>query len=112
LNPDPEVLDSLLNWGITNFKTLASLPEKSLAQRLGQQGLYLQQLARGGIQRELVPSSPVTQFQESIELEEPVELLEPLSFVLNRVLGQLFARLRARSLATDYIQATLGFEDL
>src|SRR6185437_6116028 len=110
LNPDPEVLESLLNWGITNFKALASLPEKSLAQRLGQLGLYLQQLARGRIERDLVPFRSITQFQESIDLEESVELLEPLSFVLNRVLGQLFARLRARSLATDHIQATFELE--
>lgn len=110
LNPDPEVLDTLLNLGISDFKALAHLPAVSLVHRLGQKGLYLQQLARGSTHRELVPSLPAGQFKESIELEEPVELLEPLSFVLNRLLNQLLARLRARSLATDHIQVNLGLE--
>jgi protein ImuB len=110
LNPDPEALETLLNWGITDFKSLANLPARSLVQRLGQRGLYLQRLARGRIKRDLVPSPPVTQFQESIELEESVELLEPLSFIFNRLLDQLLARVRARSLGTDHIRVTLGLE--
>lgn len=110
LNPDPETLDTLLNLGITNFKSLADLPAISLVHRLGQKGLYLQQLARGGTHRELVPSIPAGQFKGSIELEESVELLEPLSFVLNLLLDQLLARLRARSLATGHIQVNLGLE--
>jgi protein ImuB len=110
LNPDPEVLEKLQNWGITTFKSLAKVPTTSLVQRLGQQGFHLQQLARGGVRRDLVPSSPATQFQESIELEESVQLLEPLSFIFNRLLDQILARLRAKSLATDHIQVTLGLE--
>lgn len=110
LNPDPESLDTLLDWGIMDFKSLSKLPARSLVQRLGQRGLYLQRLARGGIKRDLVPSHPVTRFQESIDLEESVELLEPLSFVFNRLLDQLLARIRARSLGTDHIGVTLGLE--
>jgi protein ImuB len=86
------------------------MPARSLVQRLGQRGLYLQQLARGRIKRVLVPSPLVTQFQESIGLEESEELLEPLSFLFNRLLDQLLARITARSLATDHIKVTLGLE--
>jgi protein ImuB len=110
LNPDPEALETLLNWGITNFKSLADVPVISLVHRLGQRGLSLQQLARGGTHRDLVLSVPAGQFKESIELEEPVDLLEPLSFILNRLLIQLVARLKARSLATDHLQVNLGLE--
>lgn len=110
LNPDPETLDAFLNLGIRDFKALADLPPISLVYRFGQKGLYLQQLAHGSTYRELVPSVPAGQFKESIELEESVELLEPLSFVLNRLLNQLLGRLRARSLATDHIQVNLGLE--
>lgn len=110
LNPNPEELETLLNWGIRNFKSLADLPAISLAKRLGQRGLHLQQLARGGTHRELVPVVPVTQFRESIELEEPVELLEPLFFILNWLLNQLVTRLKVRSLATDRIHLDLGLE--
>jgi len=110
LNPDPEELQILLDWGITNFKSLADLPAISLTKRLGQRGLYLQQLARGGMHRELLPSAPVTEFKKSIELEEAVELLEPLFFALNRLLNQLLVRLKARSLATDHINVDFDLE--
>jgi len=49
-------------------------------------------------------------FKESIELEEAVDLLEPLLFLLNRLLDQALNRLKARSLATDHIHVDLGLE--
>jgi protein ImuB len=45
-------------------------------------------------------------FEETCELEYPVENLEPLAFLLNRMLEQLCARLRARSLATNEVRLT------
>lgn len=110
LQPEPEVLDTLDSWGIRDFKALSVLPAIALTQRLGQHGLHLQQLARGEIHRELVPAEPVARFQENLELEEPLELLEPLAFGLNRLLEQLLNRLMMRSLATDQAQLDLELE--
>jgi protein ImuB len=110
LEPSPEMLDTLDSWGIRNFKALAALPSVPLTQRLGQQGLHLQRLARGEVHRELVPAEPPPRFQESMELEEPVDLLEPLGFLLNRLLDELMSRLQARSLATDHVQVDLELE--
>jgi protein ImuB len=110
LQPEPETLDVLLAWGIQDFKALAALPSIPLTERLGQYGLHLQRLAQGAVMRELVPAEPPAVFQECAELEESVELLEPLSFVLNRLLEQLIERLRARSLATDQIEIELLLE--
>ena len=110
LEPSPEILDTLDSWGIRNFKALAALPSVPLTQRLGQQGLHLQRLARGEVERELVPAEPPSSFQESLELEEAVELLEPLGFVVNRLLDELISRLRQRSLATDHVQVDLELE--
>lgn len=110
LQLEPEILDTLNNWGIRDFQSLAALPTIPLIQRLGQRGLHLQQLARGDVQRTLIPAEPVARFQESIALEEPVELLEPLAFVINRLLEQLIARLVMRSLATDHAEINLGLE--
>jgi protein ImuB len=110
LEPSPEMLDTLDSWGIRNFKALAALPSVPLTQRLGQQGLHLQQLARGEVRRELVPAEPPPRFQESMELEESVDLLEPLGFLLNRLLDELMSRLQARSLATDHVQVDLELE--
>jgi protein ImuB len=110
LEPSPETLDTFDSWGIRNFKALAALPSIPLTQRLGQQGLHLQRLARGEVRRELVPAESPPSFQESLELEDSVDLLEPLGFFLNRLLEELMSRLQARSLATDHMQVALGLE--
>jgi protein ImuB len=110
LQPEAEILDTLDSWGIRDFKSLAALPAIALTQRLGQHGLHLQQIARGEVQRELIPAEPVARFQESLELEEPLELLEPLAFGLNRLLERLIKRLMMRSLATDQAQVDLELE--
>lgn len=110
LQPTPEMLDTLDSWGIRDFKALAALPSIPLALRLGQPGVHLQQLARGGVRRELVPAESRPSFQETLELEESVDLLEPLGFVLNRLLDELMSRLQARSLATDHVQLGLELE--
>jgi protein ImuB len=110
LCPDANLLDVLDSWGIRDCGSLASLPSISLVERLGQQGLLLQRLARGEVQREIVPSEPTISIQESTEFEDAVDLLEPLAFVLNRLLEQATARLRARSLGTDVVHVTLELE--
>ena len=111
LQADPEILETLESWGVRHFKALASLPPIPLSARLGQLGLHLQQLALGKVKRELVPAEALPVFREGIELEEAVELLEPLGFVLNRLLEQLCQRLIARSLATDQLLVDLALED-
>src|SRR4051794_40818099 len=73
LHPPEEINDVLVHWGINDFQSLASLPEVPLTERLGQEGLHLQRLARGETQRELVPAEPPLTFRESMELEERVD---------------------------------------
>jgi protein ImuB len=110
LGVEEDVLDTLHAWGIRTFKALASLPTVPLTERLGQYGLHLQRLAQGAVVRELVPAALPEAFDECTELEEPVELLEPLAFVLNCLLEQLLERLIERSLATDQIEIILTLE--
>lgn len=106
----PEIAEALEDWGIRDFGSLAGLPTLPLIQRLGQAGVYLQRLARGEILRPLVPCEPITQFQESAEFEEPLELLEPLIYGLDPPLQQLVQRLKMRALATDCLQINFEFE--
>jgi protein ImuB len=110
LDPSPEMLDTLDNWGIRDLKALAALPSIALTQRLGQTGLHLQRLARGEVRRELVSRETSLLFQAGQELEESVDLLEPLGFLLNHLLEELMDRLLARALATDLVQVDLGLE--
>ena len=46
-------------------------------------------------------------FEEAVELEHPIVLLEPLAFLLNRLLEQICARLASRALATQELRLTL-----
>ena len=105
-----ELLEIFERWGIRTFRALANLPEIAVVERLGQDGLRLQQLARGAVERPLVPAEPPLVFEESLELEYPVDLLEPLAFVLSRLLEQLCARLAMRSLATNELRLRLTLD--
>ena len=110
LSPSPELLNTLERWGVRNLRALALLPEVAVTERLGQEGLRLQRLARGATTRDLVPCEPPLHFEENLELEHPVELLEPLAFALSRLLEQLCARLSARALATNELRLALSLQ--
>jgi len=106
------LLGTLDRWGIRNLRALAALPEVALSERLGQRGLYLQQLARGGSLRTLVPVEAPLLFEEAVELDHPIVLLEPLAFLLNRLLEQVCSRLASRALATQELCLTLALSNL
>jgi protein ImuB len=106
------LLATLERWGVRSLCALATLPEVALSERLGQEGLCLQQLARGAVSRTLVPVEAPAVFEEAIELEYPIVLLEPLAFLLNRLLEQICARLAARALNTQELRLTLELQNL
>jgi len=94
-------------WGIRKLRALAALPEVPVGERLGQPGIRLQKLARGAASRNLRVLEPRLIFAESVELEYSIVLLEPLAFLLNRMLEQVCARLRARALAAQELHLNL-----
>jgi protein ImuB len=102
--------ETLERWGIRTLRAFAALPEVALSERLGQEGLRLQQLARGAASRTLVPVEEPLVFEEAVELEHAIVLLEPLAFLLNRLLEQLCARLSARALATQELRLALELD--
>lgn len=105
-----QLLDTLERWGVRDYRTLSLLPDHALASRLGEAGNRLQRLARGAGMRTLELCEPRVQFEEAMELESAVETLEPLSFLLNRMLDQLCARLEARALAVQELRLRLQLE--
>jgi protein ImuB len=108
--PEP-LLETFHRWGIRNLRDLAALPDVPLSGRLGQRGVYLQKLARGDISRTLVPVDPPLVFEEAIELEYPLTLLEPLAFLLSQLLDNLCSRLATRALATQELRLELVLAD-
>ncbi len=106
-----DILETLRRWGIRKFRDLAALPAVALTERLGQRGLELQRKACGGSHRTLVPCDPPLVFEEAMELEFSLVLLEPLAFLLSRMLDQLCARLQSRSLAAQEIHLEMTLEN-
>lgn len=106
-----QFLETFNRWGIRKLRDLAALPDVALSERLGQAGIQLQKLARGATSRTLVPVEPPLIFEEVIELEYPLVLLEPLAFLLGRLLEQLCARLADRALATQELRLDLELQN-
>ena len=111
LSPPPEIADTFVLWGIRTCGDLARLGEAGVAERLGPEGVRLRKLARGAGDRPLAPADPPPLFEETIELEYPVALLEPLLFILARLLNQLCTRLEARGLAANELRVRLKLTD-
>jgi protein ImuB len=83
-------------WGLRTLGDLAALPAADLVARMGRPALAWQAMARGEDVGPLVPTLAEERFESSIELEWPIEDLEPLSFVLTRLLEPLSTRLERR----------------
>ncbi len=107
LNPSAELQQTLERWGIRRFRDLAALPPLGIAERLGAEGLRLRELARGEVCRKLTPIQDALLFDGEMELEDPVALLEPLLFLLSRLLHGIVTKLATRALATDELRLHL-----
>jgi protein ImuB len=105
-----EMMETLHRWGIRTYAQFAALPEIGIAARFGQEGIHLQRIARGECPRPLIPWRPHLVFQRKEELEHPIDLLEPLLFVVNRWLQEICDGLRQASLATNELHLTLALE--
>jgi protein ImuB len=105
---------ALKRWGVRTLGDLAALPPADLAARLGRGGRMWQAVARGEDIRPLVPMQPDERFDGTMALEWPIEGLEPLSFVLTRLLEPLSTRLerRDRGAAVLYVQLGLVTRDV
>jgi protein ImuB len=110
LAPSGELAEVFKQWGVTTCGDLAALPVLSLSECVGQEGVRMHAMASGKGNRSLVIAEPAHLFEESLELDDAVEELEPLSFLLGRLLDQLCVRLSARTLAVRTIQLQLALQ--
>jgi hypothetical protein len=91
--PENRLLEIFGKWGIRTLGALQALSGPEVHERLGERGAYWQSLARGRDARPMVPWVDEVPFEAALELEWPIEGLEPLSFVLARLLEPLSERL-------------------
>ncbi len=83
--PLDDALGIFRRWGLRTCGDIARLPRAEVVARLGALGLALHQAACGEDTAPLVPVQDERRFFERIDLEWPIEGLEPLAFVLARL---------------------------
>jgi len=110
LTIDAATLATLGRWGIRNLGELAALPETALVSRIGQQGNRLQRLAVGREDHLLVPLDPSFVLSEHVELDGPLESLEPLLFILSPILETLLRQAINHAHALRSVTITLDLE--
>lgn len=87
------MLDILHRWGIRTIGGFIALGRDDLVLRLGAEAGEHFDRATGRIDRPLLCTQPAETFEECTEFEHEVETLEPLLFLLRRMVEQLVFRL-------------------
>jgi protein ImuB len=93
LDPPPELLSVLRDWGIHQLGQLTSLPRGELMDRLGPEAARLWERAAGRTERPLRLVRPAEEFVEAYDFEHEIDTVEPVLFLLRRFLDQLALRL-------------------
>ncbi len=104
----PEISEVFARWGIATIGALAKLSAADIGLRLGACGAHLHRLGRGDDDEPFLPVLPADAVEESVDLDDAIAELEPLSFVLRGLFDRILARLACRSLACAAI--TLRFQ--
>jgi protein ImuB len=106
-----DALEILERWGIVTLGDLAALSADGLAARLGRMGVVLRTHALGVDLAPLVPDADSPRFIERMELEWPIDGLEPLAFVLARLLEPLATALERADRGAAAIRLDLRLVD-
>lgn len=107
LDPEDALAEAFTRFGIRTVGDLLGLPRRALVTRLGPQVLELVALARGEETGTPLPVPIDAALCESIDLELPVDRLEPLGFVIQGLLSRLQARLEIRHLCCGDLRLCL-----
>ena len=111
LHPDRTCAQTLAHWGVHRLGELARLPMAEVTTRLGVAGAALLRAARGEDEQPLFPHAPGGDIEERLDLEHPLDTIEPLLFVLRGLLERATARLELTGIGATRLGWTLTLED-
>jgi protein ImuB len=111
LDPDDRVAQALTRFGVRTVRDLLRLPRRALAQRLGPEILELIERAGGTATESPLPEPAPTRIEEALDLEAPIDCLEPLGFVMRGLVSRITERLSLRGLACGALEIGLKTED-
>ena len=107
----PSLLDLLRRWGVRTLGAFVALGRAALVARLGSEIVPFYDRAIGAKMRPLRCVQPAESFEESIEFEHEIESLQPLLFILRRLLDQIVLRLGTVYRVAAELTLRLGFRD-
>ena len=110
LDPPPPVAATLASWGLQRIGDLMALPAGAVAHRLGPAGATLIRRARGEDETPLQARSTPHTFTETMQLEYSIERLEPLVFVVRRLIDCLTRRLALHGLVCASVELQLHLD--
>lgn len=111
LEPDAATASTLASWGIRTIGDLLALPLGTVAHRLGANGSKMVRRARGEDEAPFVAQPIPPAFEEHIEFEHAIDRIEPLVFVLHRLLEYIAARMESGGVGCREIAITVGLEN-
>jgi hypothetical protein len=110
LTTDDDVRARLIRFGLRRIGAVAGLPRSALIARFGEEGARLHARANGQETEPFRERRATERLGLALPIEPPVEELEPLRFVLHRLVAALAAQLTGRGLAADRAALTLELD--
>jgi protein ImuB len=110
LTTDTDIRARLTRFGLRRIGSVAELPRSALIARFGEEGARLHARARGEETDPFRARRAPERLALGLPIEPPVEELEPLRFVLHRLVAALAAQLTGRGLAADRAQLVVELD--
>jgi protein ImuB len=110
-DPSPLMAEILAGWGVHTLGGLTALSKADVTQRLGAEGLKLWECAAGEVSRPLRTITIPQTFTAHREFEHEIETLEPLLFVLRRLVDRLALELRNAGFVAGEMRLGLTLTD-
>ncbi|MGH7996918.1 MAG: hypothetical protein ACREFX_11250, partial [Opitutaceae bacterium] len=109
--PSDRLAEILALWGLRTLGAVRAIPKAEFGGRLGAEGIDFWERASGEATRLIVPARLPDAFEAAWEFSEPIETLEPLLFIVRRLIGRLTLELRAAGFAAAALRLSLALED-
>lgn len=110
LTTDPEIRARLARFGLRRIGAVADLAGSALVARFGAEGTRIHARARGEEIDPFRPRRTPERLALAVPVEPPAEDLEPLRFVLHRLVVALAAQTAARGLAVTHATLRLDLD--
>ena len=110
LSGDPTIRARLGRFGLHRIGQVAAIPRSALVARFGTEGELLHARARGEETDPFRPRRSPERMSLALPVEPAVEDLEPLRFLLHRLVAALAEQLLARGLATAAVHLRLALD--